>query len=126
MIKNYYLKAGRKRYHSRENWAKIGTTTSYGSSTLKSGWQWTLSVFWLQSHLHIRVSLFNFSLRLRSYKEVVCNHPLLIFICCLCTFIIWQEPHTECIPSIPHSYILENEKKQHLQQCANVLRKGVY
>ena len=35
MIKNYYLKAGRKRYHSRENWAKIGTTTSYGLSTLK-------------------------------------------------------------------------------------------
>ena len=35
MIKNYHLKAGRKRYHSRENWAKIGTPTSYGLSTLK-------------------------------------------------------------------------------------------
>ena len=35
MIKSYYLKAGRKRYHSIENWAKIGTTTSYGLSTLK-------------------------------------------------------------------------------------------
>ena len=110
MIKNYHLKEGRKRYHSRENWAKIGTTTSYGLSTLKSGWQWTLSVFWLQSHLHIRVSLFNFSLRLRSYKEVVCNHLLPIFICWLYTFILLRRPHTEYIPSIMHSYILANEK----------------
>ena len=28
----------------------------------------------------------------------------------LCTFSVWQEPHTECIPNITHSYILANEK----------------
>ena len=125
MIKSYYLKAGRKRYHSRENWAKIGTTTSYGLSTLKvvgdghflfsdSGHTFTSELIFL-----------TFLLDLGLIKKWSVITPCLSLFW-LCTFSIWQEPHTECIPSIPHSYILANEKKQHLQQCANVLRKGVY
>ena len=123
MIKNYHLKAGRKRYHSRENWAKIGTTTSYGLSTLKvvgngrflfsdSGHTFTSELIFL-----------TFLLDLGVIKKWSVITPCLSLSAVYAPSVFGK---TECIPSIPHSYILENEKKQHLQQCANVLRKGVY